>query len=219
MARHDEVLEFLGRWADSLCTAVDDRPGASLLRVALTEDGLEVGVADLDGPPAEVLLGSEAPAEWVALGVAAGGWAHPLDDGQVGRGRRRRMRSVVIVHRSGEVVSRLRVGDDEVLREPPAHGLTLDGLQRALGLPTAPPLQSTGALCALMWLEEVIVAAEDRSRPHLGRCPGPASRLSNPRPGRGHAEGGPARRRRPARTGMRLGGASAERRAGPVWPR
>jgi len=165
MARDDEVLVFLGRLADSFCTTVDDRRGASLLRVASTDDGLEVGILDLDGPPAEALLGAEVPDEWVALGVVAGGWAHPLDDGQVGRGCRRRVTSVVIVHRSGEIVARLRVGNDEVLREPPAYGLILDGLQRAFGLPTAPPLCSTGVPFAILWLEDIVVAASAGSGP------------------------------------------------------
>jgi hypothetical protein len=62
---------------------------------------------------------------------------------------------VVFVHRSGEVVGRLRVGDT-VTAEAPESGLTVDSLQRALGLPTTPPLWSTSEYFALIWLQNVI---------------------------------------------------------------
>ncbi len=164
-----QILDFLGRLADELCTPNphrDDADGGLLIRVVPTDDGADVGFLDLEGePPADVLLGMVAPDDWVALGVAARGWARPLDTecGTAGRGRRRRSSTVVLVHRSGEVVSRLRVGA-EVHREAPAYGLTLDGLQRALALPTAPPLVTTGVLFATMWLEDVVVAARDGRR-------------------------------------------------------
>lgn len=156
------ILDFLGQLADSLCTAVDDGAGGQLVHVAATDDGLTVGLLDLEGaPPADVLLGTVAPDDWVALGVATGGWAHPLDAGPGDRRGPTRTVVVVLVLRSGDVVSRLRVGD-EMIHEPPAYGLTLDCLQRALGLPTAPPLASTGDLFARMWLADVVAAAEEQ---------------------------------------------------------
>ena len=65
----------------------------------------------------------------------------------------------------------MRVGE-EVHREPPAYGLTLDGLQRALGLPTAPPLAPTDELFARLWLATVIGVAAGGGVPLLGRGPG-----------------------------------------------
>ena len=132
-----------------------------LLYVAPAGDGLDMGVRDLDDAPAEVLLGFVAPDDWAALGVAAGGWTHPLDASPGANVARQRAAVVTIVHRSGLVTARMKLGD-EVRHEPPAYGLTLDGLQRALGLPTAPPLHSTGVLFASTWLENVAAAARGR---------------------------------------------------------
>ncbi|MEA2716154.1 MAG: hypothetical protein QOI99_471 [Actinomycetota bacterium] len=164
MALDLQVLDFLGHVADTLSSLPDDGRGAMLVHVAPADDGLTVGFLDLDGQaPAEALLGTVAPEEWVALGVAAPGWAYPLDRTPAAAVRqRRRTSSVVIVHRSGEVVCRLRVGG-ELLHDPPEYGLTLDCLQRALGLPTAPPLTSTGDLFARLWLHNVVRAAEERA--------------------------------------------------------
>ncbi|MEA2828462.1 MAG: hypothetical protein QOG43_2901 [Actinomycetota bacterium] len=162
MAHDLQVLDFLGQLADTLSSTPDDGRGGMLFHVAPADDGLTVGMLDLEGQaPAEFLLGTVAPDAWIALGLAAHGWARSLDDSGDPRDRRRTS-SAVIVHRSGQVVSRLRVGD-EVIHEPPAYGLTLDGLQRALGLPTAPPLVTTGELFARLWLENVVVAAEARA--------------------------------------------------------
>ena len=108
-----------------------------------------------------------APDEWTALGVVSGGWARPLDveEGRAvaGDGSRTRAAVVTIVHRSGQVVGRARVGP-KVVTEPPAYGLTVDALQRALGLPAAPPLQTTGVLFASNWLENIVIAAADGGR-------------------------------------------------------
>ncbi len=156
-----QILEFLGQLADELCAAEEDDDDL-LVHVVATADGASVGFLDLVGEaPADVLLGMVAPDDWVALGVAVHGWARPLDAMSTGGRDRRRTALALLVHRSGEVVSRLRVAG-EVHREPPAFGLTLDGLQRALGLPTAPPQVSTGHLFAAIWLESVVGAARER---------------------------------------------------------
>ena len=132
---------FLGDLADSLGRAVADNGGGALVHVVPSAGGPDVGILPLDGlAPTDVLLGAVAPADWAVLGVATLGWARPLD-------RRRaapRSRAVVVVlaARDGRVVGRLRQGD-RVLTEPPAWGITLDCLQRALGLPTAPPEPTT----------------------------------------------------------------------------
>jgi hypothetical protein len=164
MAHDLRVFDFLGQLADTLCSDPDDDRGGLLVHVAPAEGGVTVGMLDVEGQaPVELLLGMVAPDEWLALGLAAHGWAYPLEAApQRNRQQRRRTSSVVLVHRSGEVVSRLRVGE-EVHREPPAYGLTLDGLQRALGLPTAPPLVSTADFFAWLWLVTVIGAAEQRA--------------------------------------------------------
>ena len=158
----DNPVGFLAVVADAFSQTVADDAGDVLIYVEPTADGYDVGVHELEGqPPADILLGCVAPDEWVALGVAARGTARPLDPQPGESEQARRSSVVVLVHRSGQVVSRLRVGD-EVSHETPAHGLTLDCLQRAFGLPSAPPMTSTGGLFAATWLENVLVAAGDR---------------------------------------------------------
>jgi len=126
---------FLEALAESLARAIADNGGGVLVHVVARPDGPDIAVLPLDGlAPADVLLGADAPPEWAVMGVASGGWATHLD-----RPRRRvRAAVVVLVVRDGRVVGRVHHGD-EVITEPPASGLTLDCLQRALGLPTAPP--------------------------------------------------------------------------------
>lgn len=53
----------------------------------------------------------------------------------------------------------------EVLTEPPAYGLTVDGLQRAMGLPTAPPDVCVTQLLTTAWLERVLEVGRNRRRP------------------------------------------------------
>lgn len=127
---------LLGHLADSIGRAIADNGGGVLVHVVARHDGPDVGILPLDGvAPADVLLGAVAPAEWAVLGMATQGWAWPLGGEPAGRVR---AEVVVLVTRDGRVVGRVRQGD-EVITEPPASGITLDCLQRALGLPTAPP--------------------------------------------------------------------------------
>jgi len=157
---HDDI--FLRDLAESLGRAVADNGGAVLVHVIPQPEGPEVGVLPLDGlAPADALLGAVAPEHWSALGVATGGWARPLDGPAAARTR---AEVVVLVARDGQVVSRVRHGD-EVLTEPPASGLTLDGLQRALGLPTAPPDVSATHFLATLWLEGVLAGCRADRRP------------------------------------------------------
>lgn len=124
--------------ADSLGRAIADNGGGVLVHVVARQAGPDVGILPLDGAaPADVLLGAEAPAEWAVLGVATTGWARRLGR----RGGRVRAEVVVLVARDGRVVGRVRQGD-QVITEPPASGVTLDCLQRALGLPTPPPAEA-----------------------------------------------------------------------------
>lgn len=127
---------FLGHLADSLGRAIADNGGDVLVHVIARPDGPDIGILPLDDlPPAEVLLGTVAPPAWAVLGVATQGRVQPI-----GWGRPPGVRAevVVLVARDGRIVSRVRQGD-RVITEPPAYGATLDCLQRALGLPTAPP--------------------------------------------------------------------------------
>jgi hypothetical protein len=127
---------FLNALADSLGRAIADNGGGVLVHVVARPAGPDVGILPLDGlAPIDVLLGAVAPEDWAVLGVATGGWARSLD--QPARCRVR-AEVVVLVVRDGRVVGRVRQGG-QVITEPPASGVSLDCLQRALGLPTAPP--------------------------------------------------------------------------------
>jgi hypothetical protein len=160
---------FLNDLADSLGRAIADNGGGVLVHVVAHADGPDVGILPLDGlAPTDVLMGAVAPAEWAVLGVATGGWARPLD----GPGRRVRAEVVVLVARDGRVVGRMRHGD-EVVSEPPAYGVSLDCLQRALGLPTAPPAESTVDWAAL---RELVV---EGGWPALGLTPEDAAWLDD----------------------------------------
>jgi len=136
---------------DALAAAVDAgaeergwNEGPLLVRVERTV----LGFKDLEGHPLDTLLGFTAPAEWLALGVCAEGWAASLDAGcrpSQAKGRMR-MRSTVIVARDGAVASGMRLAGEgfkvmprDGSTESNCSGTILDGLQRALGLPTAAP--------------------------------------------------------------------------------
>lgn len=160
---------FLGDLAESLGRAIADNGGGVLVHVVARPDGPDVGILPLDGlTPVDVLLGAVAPADWAVLGVATTGWA-----GQLGRRSGRVPAEVVVlVVRDGRVVGRVRRGD-QVITEPPACGLTLDCLRRALGLDTPPPAERT-----VDWagLRELVVAG---GWPALGLTPEEAAWLDD----------------------------------------
>lgn len=160
---------FLDHLADSLGRAIADNGGGVLVHVVARPHGPDVGILPLDGlAPADVLLGAVAPANWAVLGVATTGWARPLGR----RTGRVRAEVVVLVARDGRVVGRVHQGD-QVITEPPAPCVTLDCLQRALGLPTPPP-----ADLAVNWagLRELAIAG---GCPALGVTPEEASWLDD----------------------------------------
>lgn len=150
--------------ADAFLESLTNGGEAALVHAAEAPDGFDLGILPLEGrAPADVLLGTAAPDHWLAMGAATGGWTRPLHaDGSAGP-RTGRCQVVVLVHRNGEVVSRIRRGD-EILTEPPEFGVTLDALQRALGLPTAPPQVPTGYLFAATWLENIVGRTAERRR-------------------------------------------------------
>jgi len=150
---------FLCLLAESLLTSLAEGGDSTLVHVIEQPDGGDVGLLPLDGAaPAEFLLGTVAPAEWSALGVAARGRAGPPS----GHRPSSRVEVVVLVPRVGEVIGRMR-DRGEVVAEPPAYGVTLDCLQRALGLPTAPPQVPAVHLLATAWLEAVLRTSDPLS--------------------------------------------------------
>lgn len=152
---------FLCLLAESLASSLADGGDSVLVHVSPRPDGPDVGILPLDGvAPAEYLLGTVAPPEWSALGVATRGRAGPLS----GQGPSSRAEVVVLVPRVGEIVGHMRHGG-QVFSEPPAYGLTVDCLQRALGLPTAPPQSPAFQLVATALLEAAVCA--DDSGPAL----------------------------------------------------
>lgn len=153
----------LQQLADSFGQVLAARGDGFLVHVIAWPDGPEIAVLPLEGQaPAEMLRGTLAPEDWAALGVACCGTAMPLDRGS--SIARSRAEVVVLVSRTGQVVGHVRQ-DDRVFTEPPASGLTLDCLQRALGLPTAPPEGLPSHLLSVIWLERVVRAARGRRQP------------------------------------------------------
>lgn len=101
---------------------------------------VEVALAPIDGDLAAGIDGFTAPAGWDVVGVATLGWLRPIDeDGRPG-GRRQRVRTVVLVHRSGAAASVLwREGREPEPVPGPVEGRIADLLRRAVGLPVVPP--------------------------------------------------------------------------------
>lgn len=157
-------LSFLEALADSLCEVIAGGGDGFLVHLVAAPDGHDVGTKPLEGAaPVDLLMGTVAPDDWWALGVAVGGWVRSMGPGgQIGD-RIGRAANVVLVARTGEVVSRVRT-DCRTLTEPPSYGITLDSLQRTLGLPTAPPLVTTGHYFSAVWLESVIAMSAERPR-------------------------------------------------------
>ncbi len=128
---------ILERWGDILLEALETRkPGATLVRLAHDGSGEhEVAVLPIDLHPTEALRGYEAPAECYALGIATGGWAAPMDGTRPSaHPDAQRIFQIVLVDRTGAVVSRVRYPDGSVMREPPEYGAVLDALRSALGI-------------------------------------------------------------------------------------
>lgn len=147
-----DLHAFLCLLAESLVSSLAGGGDPVLVHVIARPDGPDVGILPLEGAaPAEFLLGVVAPAEWSALGCATRGRARPL----TGHGPSSTAEVVVLVPRAGEIVGRMRHGGD-IHTDPPAYGLTVDCLQRALGLPTAPPQVPSTHWLATAWLEAAL---------------------------------------------------------------
>ncbi|HAS13012.1 MAG TPA: hypothetical protein DCS55_21265, partial [Acidimicrobiaceae bacterium] len=116
----------------------------------------------LDGlHPTDALLGTTAPAEWHAVGIATHGWAyHVAERGDPGR-RRHRVHVVTLLSRSGEHAHRTRADDEdleEALGGEAPSGEQVDLLRRALGLPTDPPPCDPSTYWSIEWLSAIVGA-------------------------------------------------------------
>lgn len=153
----DATLHLLAdRLVDDLAA---DRLAPSLLHVsAVDSDGYSVGFLPLGGRhPSDLLVGFTAPHEWHALGMAAGGSAHRLD--QVGRPPER-VHVISLLTRSGEYVHRTRLQGGgqlacDLAAEQPS-GEQVDLLRLALGMATPPPPCESGAYFAAEWLSALL---------------------------------------------------------------
>ena len=113
------------------------------------------------------LLGYRAPPECWALGGLTGGWTAPdaYDENEAGRGRfvsrpsshpdAVRVRSLVLMSRSGCIAASTRFADGRHIDDPPDGGLAVDAMRRSFGLPTAPPAIGVDELLTSLWLADV----------------------------------------------------------------
>ena len=151
------VLDVLDR-----SRSADD--GSLLFHLVGTDDGFDLGLRPVDTHPADLLLGQVAADEWDALGVMASGWASPIGEGRASlHARRRATETIVIVHRDGTGVGRMRVEGQPVVETPPGGGVILESLQRAMGLATAPPDQPVETLATLRWMRAIAAAPGRRA--------------------------------------------------------
>jgi hypothetical protein len=127
--------------------------------VGADAEGADIGFKNIEGHPLDSLLGFTAPAEWLALGVCAEGWAASLDAGcrpSQAKGRMR-MRSTMLVTRHGDVASGMRLAGEEFKLMPgEGEGTIVDALKRAMGVPTAPPHVPFAGWVARMLLALII---------------------------------------------------------------
>src|SRR5436305_6970870 len=107
-----------------------------------SDDDVQLGFKEIDGHPLDTLLGFTAPAEWLALGMCAEGWAASMDSGlrpSQSKGRMR-MRNTALVTRGGKMAAGYRLaGGGEFELVPGGVGMIPDALKRALDVPTDPP--------------------------------------------------------------------------------
>ena len=127
-------------------------------------DGFELGVKPLDGlHPTDALLGTTAPADWHAVGIATHGWAyHVAERGDPAR-RRHRVHVVTLLSRSGEHAHRTRADAEdleEALGAEAPSGEQVDLLRRVLGLPTDPPPCDPSTYWSIEWLSALVGAEQ-----------------------------------------------------------
>lgn len=163
----DETLRAVVRLLDDAFAADrgwDPQP-TLLVHLARRPDGdLDLGLRDVDGHPADVLLGCVAPDAWDALGVSQLGWARNVR----GRQERRRVRLTALVSRTaGEIALVRHDGEPEAVEvAAPSEGRVPDVIRRCLDLPTPPPADVPVAAHGLaQWLHAIEVGAAQTSSP------------------------------------------------------
>ena len=135
------VLDLdLGRTAELVMEQLDEpMVGSSLVRLVRTgdePDDFELGIRPLEGHPADVLEGFRAPASWVVLGLASGGWLAPMEGIRPSQHPdAKRITQVVLIDRNGSIGCRVRLPDGSTMCEAPTVGAVLEVLRAALGLP------------------------------------------------------------------------------------
>jgi hypothetical protein len=161
----EELLDTLDRAAQP-----DDPPFLVAAFGAPGDDGVLVTDDDLSH-----LLGWQVPPECWAVGLVGGGRRlsfEPLDF--AGRIRPEpptdleslldedgaRMRLCCLVGRDGAVASLLRSSAGAVVASGDAEGRVIDALRRTLGLPTPPPERDTAELLAVLWIDNLLAAAD-----------------------------------------------------------
>jgi hypothetical protein len=147
----DHLTEILARGELRPCLLHVTTPDA---------DGFDLGVKPLDGVhPTDALLGTTAPTDWHAVGIATHGWAyHVAERGDPAR-RRHRVHVVTLLSRSGEHAHRTRSDDDDldaVLADEAPSGEQVDLLRRVLGLPTDPPPCDPSTYWSIEWLSALV---------------------------------------------------------------
>ena len=129
----------LERWVRILESSLPAEQNGILARLAIDDDGVELGLLPLDGVhPAELLDGFEAPPEWWALGVVSRGWTS----------QRRRIVATMLVDRDGTAAGRVIDEHGAVLLDhPPPEGVVPDLLRAALGGVRPPGAGPGGPRC------------------------------------------------------------------------
>lgn len=132
---------------------------------AVDGTGFDLGVLPLEGRhPTDVLLGTCAPQEWHAVGLATRGWAYHVSERDDPGRHQHRVHVVTLLSRSGELAHRVAVaGDDELrarLSDEAPTGEQVDLLRRVLDLPTDPPPCDASAYWSTEWLA-ALVADDD----------------------------------------------------------
>ena len=167
-----EYLEGLVRLVDAKAEERGWNEGHLLVNVlSIDAEGCDVGFKDIDGHPLNSLLGFTAPAEWLALGVCAEGWAASIGAGRPSKAKgRMRMRTTMLVTRDGAVASGMRLAGAEFELMPgEGEGTIPDGLKRAMGVPTAPPEVPFEGWVARMLLM-LIIGDEPRGHRRVPWC-------------------------------------------------
>jgi len=114
------------------------------------------------------LLGWQVPPECWAVGLVGGGTRIPLEHHLSRRApaapgdddESDHMRLCCLVGRDGSVATVLRSPDGLIAASGEAEGRVIDALRRGLGLPTPPAEEGTADLLAILWLEDLLAAAD-----------------------------------------------------------